>query len=76
MFIINDTGYTMVRTACKVSVKGGMRRVAKGTLTARGKCTVRTQFEYIVMFWMDLAEGRDRDRYRALVNAAMNLRVP
>jgi len=37
MFIIDDTGFTMVRTAYKILVKGGMRRVAMKTCAERVK---------------------------------------
>ena len=39
MFIIDDTGVTIVRTAYKILVKGGMSRVAIETSAERVKYT-------------------------------------
>ena len=49
-------------------------------LLVRPKCRLRIILKYMLkelgggMDWIDLA--RDRDRWRAVVNAAMNIRFP
>jgi hypothetical protein len=56
---------------------GNLRERALGRLMRRWEDNIRTDLQEVgcgVMEWVDMAQ--DRDRWWAVVNAVMNLRVP
>ena len=62
---------------CRVLVGESEGKRPLGRFRLRWECTIKMELEEVGcggMDWIDLA--KDRDRWRALVNAGMNLPVP
>ena len=62
------------RTDCKISTDKPIGKRPLERPTPRWEDNIRTDLEEIAGNWVDSAQ--DRNYWRALVNAALNLRVP
>jgi hypothetical protein len=65
------------RSACRDFVGRPEGKKPLGRLGLRGECNIKIDLQKVGWEGMDwIALAQDRDRWRAVVNAAMNLRFP